>query len=262
MWLAVDPLGDKYPAWSPYAYCKNSPIVRYDPDGADDIFNSEGKLVQRTNTGTRIYVITTEGKMLLSQVNTFQGKNAKTVARITLHYAKQVGIKGILGVDRYADKSVTLAYTAGPDKIFLAAGGGTVSNKLDDYNNLKSTLMHEGYHQEEFRMGAVSTFSGHFGVYLKQMTHETFAETTADFKSSTVAGAVNRLLNAYHQGDQGKYEKDFFQQDVDALNYASSQHGITVDIAEDKKSFIINQTVNGKVVQYKGFYKELENPSD
>ena len=32
----VDPLAEKYPAWSPYVYCKNNPILRIDPNGLTD----------------------------------------------------------------------------------------------------------------------------------------------------------------------------------------------------------------------------------
>ena len=33
MWLSVDPLADKYPSISPYAYCAWNPVVNIDPDG-------------------------------------------------------------------------------------------------------------------------------------------------------------------------------------------------------------------------------------
>ena len=33
MWLSVDPMADRYPAISPYAYCAWNPIVLIDPDG-------------------------------------------------------------------------------------------------------------------------------------------------------------------------------------------------------------------------------------
>ena len=35
MWLSVDPMADKYPGISPYAYCAWNPIRLVDPDGND-----------------------------------------------------------------------------------------------------------------------------------------------------------------------------------------------------------------------------------
>ena len=36
-WLSVDPMADKYPSLSPYAYCAWNPIKLVDPDGRDTI---------------------------------------------------------------------------------------------------------------------------------------------------------------------------------------------------------------------------------
>ena len=33
IWLSVDPMSDKYPSTSPYAYCANNPVRLVDPDG-------------------------------------------------------------------------------------------------------------------------------------------------------------------------------------------------------------------------------------
>ena len=38
IWLSVDPMSDKYPGVSPYAYCGNNPVVLKDPDGRDPIY--------------------------------------------------------------------------------------------------------------------------------------------------------------------------------------------------------------------------------
>ena len=35
IWLSVDPMADKYPSTSPYAYCANNPVKLVDPDGRD-----------------------------------------------------------------------------------------------------------------------------------------------------------------------------------------------------------------------------------
>ncbi len=36
-WLSVDPMADKYPSLSPYAYCAWNPIKLVDPDGKEGI---------------------------------------------------------------------------------------------------------------------------------------------------------------------------------------------------------------------------------
>jgi len=33
IWLSVDPMSDKYPNLTPYAYCANNPVKFIDPDG-------------------------------------------------------------------------------------------------------------------------------------------------------------------------------------------------------------------------------------
>ena len=37
MWLSVDPMADKYPSISPYAYCAWNPVKLVDPDGRDTL---------------------------------------------------------------------------------------------------------------------------------------------------------------------------------------------------------------------------------
>jgi RHS repeat-associated protein len=40
IWLSVDPLSDKYPSLSPYAYCALNPVILVDPDGMEVEYNS------------------------------------------------------------------------------------------------------------------------------------------------------------------------------------------------------------------------------
>ena len=35
LWLSVDPMADKYPGISPYAYCAWNPVTMVDPDGRE-----------------------------------------------------------------------------------------------------------------------------------------------------------------------------------------------------------------------------------
>ncbi len=41
MWLSVDPMADKYPGISPYAYCAWNPIKLVDPDGEEALENDD-----------------------------------------------------------------------------------------------------------------------------------------------------------------------------------------------------------------------------
>lgn len=41
MWLSVDPLADKYPSISPYAYCAWNPVKLVDPNGEEAIMNDD-----------------------------------------------------------------------------------------------------------------------------------------------------------------------------------------------------------------------------
>ena len=51
-WLTVDPLANNKPWLTPYHYCSNNPINRFDPDGKDDWIISNKKNVTLKNIGT------------------------------------------------------------------------------------------------------------------------------------------------------------------------------------------------------------------
>ena len=55
MWLSVDPMSDKYPSISPYAYCAWNPVKLVDPDGNEALENDDKWKVDRLNkTITRV----------------------------------------------------------------------------------------------------------------------------------------------------------------------------------------------------------------
>ncbi len=58
LWLSVDPMADKYPSISPYAYCAWNPVKLVDPDGREGvvIINKSSKTITIRAT---YYVITT-----------------------------------------------------------------------------------------------------------------------------------------------------------------------------------------------------------
>ena len=52
VWLSVDPMSDKYPSTSPYAYCRNNPIRLIDPNG---MFDDEAKATRLRNRAVKRY---------------------------------------------------------------------------------------------------------------------------------------------------------------------------------------------------------------
>ena len=44
IWLSVDPMADKYPNVSPYAYCAWNPLKLVDPEGRDWFYNEKLRL--------------------------------------------------------------------------------------------------------------------------------------------------------------------------------------------------------------------------
>ncbi len=60
MWLSVDPMADKYPNITPYAYCNWNPVRFVDPDGREltDFKDKKGNLIKHIEDGQNVsYVI-------------------------------------------------------------------------------------------------------------------------------------------------------------------------------------------------------------
>ena len=94
MWLSVDPMSDKYPSISPYAYCAWNPVKLVDPNGEDiyrlDVSTGSLKLYRKTKDKTDIIIAGSY------QGNTFK-KTGKSI----------VFSKGVLDGKREKDYSKT-----------------------------------------------------------------------------------------------------------------------------------------------------------
>ena len=64
MWLSVDPMSDKYPSISPYAYCAWNPVKLVDPDGRDiwEIDRKGNVTWKAQSDKTTIYAVNKQGK--------------------------------------------------------------------------------------------------------------------------------------------------------------------------------------------------------
>ena len=94
MWLSVDPMSDKYPSISPYAYCAWNPVKLVDPDGRDwyEIVNEKTgeKEIKWTDYHSQVEMDNNKqsGTYLGKAVVVFDGYNDESLG------TKQKGDKG------------------------------------------------------------------------------------------------------------------------------------------------------------------------
>jgi RHS repeat-associated protein len=65
-WLSVDPMADKYPSISPYAYCVWNPVKLVDPDGRDTFYIelNQGKIYRQEAVGDHCIRFRKDGNIL------------------------------------------------------------------------------------------------------------------------------------------------------------------------------------------------------
>ena len=79
LFISVDPMADKYPSLSPYAYCAWNPVNLVDPEGKEcgDYFDRKGKyLGSDDNKDAKIYILN-EGQTL-DENDDYNKKNTQT----------------------------------------------------------------------------------------------------------------------------------------------------------------------------------------
>lgn len=148
-----------------------------------------------TPTKAEIKIIdgeTTQSFSVFSTIKTNNHASAKIVAR----YAGQVGISGTVGVSPSKSSEKTLAYTQG-NNIYVTSKGG-VNPQFNDYNNLKSTLIHEKDHKTKKHGFREISFEEHANVYLAQMDIG-FDKTTIDKKRGHSASFASYVLSAHYK---------------------------------------------------------------
>jgi hypothetical protein len=161
------------------------------------------------NNSPHITVVLPSGKgVLLSDLDisastfTWNNTNRQIVANVAGYYGKQVGVTGI-GAN-YDMNDNNLAYTDQNDKIWLhPSSKGGISSALSNKYDLKSTLLHEYYHQQEVSNGAGYTYSAHAKVYLKQFQHSGFKKTSIGFAEGQMANFIKYLDNAAGNKEAG-----------------------------------------------------------
>ena len=115
MWLSIDPLSDKYPSISPYAYCAWNPVRLVDPDGRDVWeINESGELVWKEESETDV-------------IRAMDGTSVELSSGVLEHgksYTKEDGFMGLV-----------LDYNTGGDE------GQKLFEFMADHSNIEFSLI-------------------------------------------------------------------------------------------------------------------------
>ena len=89
LWLSVDPMSDKYPSISPYAYCAWNPVRLVDPDGKEVVLNDD--IVIKGANNSSITIKTDAVNWTISTSNDFGGNYTITdLTHVAIGYEKGV----------------------------------------------------------------------------------------------------------------------------------------------------------------------------
>ncbi len=257
------------PWQSGYSVMSDNPIWKIDPNGDDDYFNADGTFSHRTKTGTAIKLITKDGTKLLSQIQPNNTFNRHALTNIVAHYSPYAGIPGgtIVGIspstsnvnDATTNETTnkpSLAYT-NTSGIFVSAKNG-INPRLDNYNNLISTLFHENKHRENGDPEKEkSTFSDHTNVYEKQIgDNKTFSATDKPYKVATAVNYASYLLGALNTNE---IDDDDFDAKISAINTKFKPFGITIDAQRELGSGVL-KPIKVWVKGDDGKYKVTDKP--
>lgn len=269
----VDPVTKSWQ--SPYATFSNNPIWKMDPNGDDDYFNSQGQLIKQTKTGSKIYVQTDKGNLLLTQINLNSATNRTTVANVVGYYANKVGIihqeagsnanagKGIVGLKGGSETSEkNPAFSIGKD-VFVNKKGNKINSDLSDYYNLENVLTHEKGHKTNYENKVTENLQTHVNVYLGEIKDQTFRKGTEAFQKGIVGSLSNYLLNYYvRETNGGTGQLDKYIGDFNKNNKAGFKLYYDFSSGSDESGYKMNIYKNNKLTGSINYTKIKKEGSD
>ncbi len=220
-WLSVDPMSK--PDLSSYISMSNNPIIRIDPRGDDDFFNSKGVYLGSTLEGHTIRVVNAEITFEDAQKNIANNTkvltdftylatnldNRSMLSAIATVYAPVAGINetirveeheigGPLGAEAFYHPCETRSTPCDDDYFAIAVStDGLINANLNDAANLTNVLVHEKKHQDDYETHQPLN---HTDAVITQAYHTTWQATTREYKHASLKYTAKLLNQAINQG--------------------------------------------------------------
>ena len=210
-WLSVDPMMDKYPSISPYAYCAWNPVNLIDPDGReiDDYFTREGKYLGSDNANTNYIRIISEAtwNSIKDENGNVNHDDANFASHPFSEESAYMSTEAQLAVyqhynpteyklDNLENNGVSYGmrsvceYKKAP-VIFVRLEGNASGIKVCDYaDEIKTLFAHE---------------KGHIDYYLK-VGHEKYSATSKDVREQIAVEA--EMNSSSWSGTREVYKRD------------------------------------------------------
>jgi RHS repeat-associated protein len=245
IWTALDPLAEKKPWMSPYAYCSDNPMNRIDPDGKDDYFKRDGTFDHHTDTKVnRILIVDGKKTKSLTSYN-YSSKNSANRAMLSnvgTFYASKAGINQQIGI-KDVNTSVVGSGLASTNPTTLNVSfsanqkTGQINKEAGIADNLVNSFVHEKSHIDSPSL--MGTPQGEIKAIETQVLDPSFANTTKSFKSAALNYASQNLNLEIQGSTSTNVQGDIFNLNsiftgVGRLNLNSSFPSIFVDFELDQ----------------------------
>ena len=145
-WNAIDPMCEDYYPISPYAYCANNPVNRFDPDGRDwySSLDSIGNINGQAIWQTQIHYTDCISQEQLIDSNIYGTFLGKTVVLFDGYYDEKLGNDNTLDGPGSKYATATVYGENGPDDItsYIAF---TMSSDFDKYGAIQDGIYNGSY---------------------------------------------------------------------------------------------------------------------
>ena len=208
VWDRIDNLGEKNSDISPYLYCHDNAINKFDPDGNDDYFSNSGQFLFSKGDSPNIYVANgNNGFVNFNTLDLRRKNDLNTGVRIVGYYARKAGVKynvnggrgyvGISTLHRTDNQKDVLAQTKG-ESIYLKMSNGKLNKEMYNIYNLTNTIGHEKLHKES---DVPLTYLVHSQIVLKQLADANFSNGSEKYQIGTIGNMIV-LMNEANKNEQ------------------------------------------------------------